>query len=122
MIEKTDSTSLLNELKELFELKGRFVKGKLVPTYNLKIVRSHKMAEVQRDDSGRARVGETDTPREATARKGHGSDHDLDLRSGFWHSRAVRFPHGFRHTRLIRNDIERCDGLVSEGDQPNKGA
>lgn len=63
MIEKTDSTSLLNELKQLFEEKGRFLKGKLVPTYNLKIVRSHKMAEVQRDDSGRAWFvgGETHT-------------------------------------------------------------
>ena len=63
MIENTDSNSLLNELKELFDKKGRFVKGKLVPTYNLKIVRSHKMAEVERDDSGRAWFvgGETHT-------------------------------------------------------------
>jgi len=54
MIQNTDSNSLLHELKQLFEAKGRYLHGKLVPTYNLKIVRSHKMAEVKRDDLGRA--------------------------------------------------------------------
>lgn len=63
IIENTDSNSLHNELKELFDKKSRFIIGKLVPTYNLKIVRSHKMAEVERDESGRALFvgGETHT-------------------------------------------------------------
>jgi hypothetical protein len=63
MIENTYSNILFNELKDLFDKKGRFIVGKLVPTYNLKIVRSHKMAEVERDESGRAWFvgGETHT-------------------------------------------------------------